>query len=406
MTQFKVRAIAANEHAVQTIVAQGSDANSVSSRLQDEGWTVLSCDADASMLAWLRSTVGRKRTGYAKQDFALFCREVRTLIVAGMTVVEAVDTLASRSQADGRVVGLPAELLSKLEDGISLANAIEQIGGAPSVLIAAVRAGERTSDLVRAMDDYLAFDAMVEGLQKKVVSASIYPLVVTTLGVAISLFLLMFVMPSFSQMYTSMMDRGHGSGNWLIAFSLWLAEYRAAGFVVVTLVLALLAWSIWSGALARKLLSGLRRLPAIEKRLWDFQLAMVYQTLALMLKGGYSMTEALSVASRSALDGDMGRRIESVCKAVEEGRSISEALGAKGLCDQVGRRIMAAAERNGDFHMAADLVSKLHGERFELFVERATRIVEPVLLLFVALMVGTIVVMMYMPILEMSSSLG
>ena len=66
---------------------------------------------------------------------------------------------------------------------------------------------------------------------------------------------------------------------------------------------------------------------------------------------------------------------------------------------------MAAAERNGDFYLAADTVSRLHGERFELFVERMTRIVEPVLLLAVALMVGTIVVMMYLPVFDMATRL-
>ena len=66
---------------------------------------------------------------------------------------------------------------------------------------------------------------------------------------------------------------------------------------------------------------------------------------------------------------------------------------------------MAAAERNGDFYMAADVVSRMHGERFELFVERVTRIVEPVLLLLVALIVGSIVVMMYLPVFDMATRL-
>lgn len=66
---------------------------------------------------------------------------------------------------------------------------------------------------------------------------------------------------------------------------------------------------------------------------------------------------------------------------------------------------MAAAERNGDFHLAADVVSRLHGERFELFVERLTRIVEPLLLLAVALLVGGIVILMYMPVFDMATQL-
>ena len=117
------------------------------------------------------------------------------------------------------------------------------------------------------------------------------------------------------------------------------------------------------------------------------------------------MLEAMTVARQSALSGTLAQAIEQAAGTVERGGALAQAMADAGLCDEVGRRLMAAAERNGGFHLAAQVVSKLHGERFELFVERVTRIVEPLLLFAVTLVVGLIVIVMYQPVFDMATQL-
>ena len=131
----------------------------------------------------------------------------------------------------------------------------------------------------------------------------------------------------------------------------------------------------------------------------------MYQAIALLVKGGYAMTEAMQVAADSALSAALKNALTQVRARIEQGGSVSQALAQADLCDEVGRRLMGAAERNGEFHLAADVVSRMHGERFELFVERVTRIAEPLLLLAVALLVGGIVILMYMPVFDMATQL-
>jgi general secretion pathway protein F len=127
--------------------------------------------------------------------------------------------------------------------------------------------------------------------------------------------------------------------------------------------------------------------------------------LALLLKGGYPLVQAIEVGGQSVLGTHLGDALARARRYITEGSLVSQSLASEGLCDEVDRRLMAAAERNGDFHLAAEVVAQLHGERFELFIERATRIVEPLLLLGVALFVGSIVVAMYMPIFDMATRL-
>ncbi|OOG37823.1 type II secretion system F family protein [Polaromonas sp. A23] len=395
--QYRVRSLQLGDLSVSEQVLESDDESALRASLQTQGRTVLSI-RKVSTLWPLKRSVARNR-------FPLFCREVRTLIHAGMTIVEAVDTLSARERLEGRSESLSAALLVRLQQGKSLSNALSELPNTPTVLIAAVRAGERTSNLIEALDDYLRFNNLVEQLRTKVISASIYPALVTTLGLGISLFLLLVVMPNFAGMYENLRGASTGTTALTIEISQFIGKNRNATLGGMAFTGAALIFWIVSGN-AKKFFAQLgRSIPWIHKRMEDFQLAMMYQALALLLKGGYPMTEAMAVASQSALSLHLKMSLEQALGQIERGGLVSQALSEAHLCDEVGRRLMAAAERNGDFYLAADVVSRLHGERFELFVERATRIVEPLLLLAVALMVGTIVVMMYLPVFDMATNL-
>lgn len=347
---------------------------------------------------WSRLTRRARRP----DDFPLFCRELRTLIRAGMTVVEAVDTLASRGQ-DGNADALPRRLLAQLQVGRQLSTAIAAMEGAPPVLVAAVKAGERTSNLAEALDDYLQFHDLVHELRQKVVSASIYPALVTVLGFGISLFLILFVLPNFARMYDQLRAGAKGVTALMVDLSTTVSAYQLEFLVAVAVGTAAVgSWLVGGGA-QRMLQAAMQRVPLLRARVRDFELAMLYQAVALLLKGGYPLTQALEVAGSSALSADLRQRTAEALATVQRGGSVSKALADAQVCDEVDRRLMAAAERNGAFHLAARTVSQLHARRFQVFVERTTRIVEPVLLMAVALMVGTLVVMMYLPVFDMAT---
>ena len=397
---FNVRCMRLGDATVSEQSVTAPSEAALRQNLAGQGLTVLSVKPIKAKSSRFNAAGGTTRGRYA-----LFCRELSTLIQAGMTVVEAVDTLSARERLAGRQDSLGPGLLQRLQQGTSLSNALEQLPAAPPVLVAAVRAGERTSDLAQALSDYLKFDNMVEQMRRKVVSAAIYPALVTTLGAGISLFLLLVVMPNFARMYTNLRGNASGPTGWLIGLSQWVSQHQVVTLIGLAISLLVLALWVWCGAARRQLLALALRLPWMRLRIEDFQLAMMYQALALMLKGGYPMTEAIAVACRSALDARLTVALGKALTRIEQGGSVAQSLADALLCDEVGRRLMAAAERNGDFHLAADVVSRMHGERFELFVERMTRIVEPVLLMAVALLVGSIVVMMYLPVFDMATRL-
>lgn len=403
MTQsYRVRHMRLGDTAVTQSTLVASSEEALRQELLAQGQTVLSLQRIRETTQLLRTGLGRRPKG---PSFALFCRELRTLIEAGMTVVEAADTLSARERLEGVRGSLAASLLEKLQHGMSLSNAMNELPGAPAVLIAAVRAGERTSNLAEALDDYLRFDTLVAQLKKKVISAAIYPALVTTIGLSISLFLLLVVMPNFATMYENLRGSSDGTIAFTIQMSRFLGSHRLGVFVALSVFVLALAFWITSGLAKAHIARLAMATPWLRAKIEDFQLAMMYQALALLLKGGYPMTSAMQVAGQSALSPQLKTSLERALVVIEQGGLVSQALSQQALCDEVGRRLMSAAERNGNFHIATQVVSRLHGERFELFVERVTRIVEPILLLTVALVVGGIVIMMYLPVFDMATQL-
>lgn len=404
--QFLVRHLRLGDSAVTQSTLTATSEQALRLQLEAQKQTVLSVQRLRPQTSLFH---GLRTLGLGSQkptpSFALFCRELRTLIQAGMTIVEAADTLSARERMEGARASLAATLLEKLQQGMSLSAAMSDLPGAPAVLIAAVRAGERTSNLAEALDDYLRFDTLVSQLRKKVVSAAIYPGLVTLIGFSISIFLLLVVMPNFASMYENLRGDSAGSLALTIEMSRFLGQHRLGVFMFLGGLAVGLALWISSGLAKRHATALAFAIPWMRARIEDFQLAMMYQALSLLLKGGYPMTSAMQVAGQSALSPQLKAQLVRAYSTIEQGGLVSQALAKERLCDEVGRRLMAAAERNGNFHIATQVVSRLHGERFELFVERVTRIVEPILLLAVALVVGGIVVMMYLPVFDMATQL-
>ncbi len=400
--RFQVRHLRLGDSAVSETLVEAVDEAALRLALKAQGQTVLSVRA---LGIGISPTAAWSRWRSTRPSFALFCREVRTLLHAGMTIVEAVETLSARERIEGRGDSLSALLLNRLEQGHSLSVALEQLPYAPTVLVAAVRAGERTSNLIDALDDYLRFDGLVGQLRKMVVSAAIYPALVSAVGLAITLFLLLVVMPNFASMYENLRGASQGAASWTIWISQAVGNHRSLVLTALVLMTAAILYWVGSGAARDHMTRIGRAIPWVDRRVEDFQLAMMYQAMALLLKGGYPMVEAMAVAGQSALSVPLRARLAAARGRIEQGGSVSEALAQSRLCDEVGRRLMAAAERNGEFYRAADVVSRMHGERFEVFVERATRVIEPLLLLVVALGVGGLVVMMYLPVFDMATQL-
>lgn len=382
-----------------------NDEASVRDALHREGKQLLSIGPAGfgkHLLAGSRPSLGGRAS--SGSDVSVFCRELRALVLAGLSVVEAMEALAEGQGDAGFARSIYAQLLDRLKTGKALSSAMSDIGGFPVLLIASVQSSERTSNLPEALDAYLHFDDMVSKLGRRVISAALYPGIVVSLGMLIALFLLWVVMPRFASLYGQMAQDVGGATHVLLTISKWLHSAPWAVPVVV-LALAYAAWAIFGSGRWRAIGSRLvAAVPVLHRQQRHFELARVFEALSLLVRGGFGFHEALQLCSQISTSSAGSQRLRMAQALVEQGQSVSRACAAAQMTDAITVRLLRAGERGGDFAAVLHAISLRHATAFETFVDRATRLVEPLLLLAVALLIGGMVVMLYMPIFDIASS--
>jgi general secretion pathway protein F len=164
-----------------------------------QGLSVLSAQPERNIFASLFSV---------RPEFplSLFCQELKVLLAAGIPLVDALETLAEREQKSRTGVVLE-RLVDLLRDGRTLADAMERISEAfPPLFSASVRASETSGEIIEALDRYLAYQGQVDAVRKKILSASVYPAMIIMFGGLVLLFMLGYVVPRFSAIYTNRGD--------------------------------------------------------------------------------------------------------------------------------------------------------------------------------------------------------
>lgn len=374
-----------------------SDCLHVVTQLQRDGYVVLDERQDWNF-QWFSYS---HRSSFS---VSLLCQEVKALLEAGLNLVEALEAL-NASANDPAQRAAYASLLHELRKGRSLSDALANDGRFPPVLISAVRGGEHTGGLAAALGSYLAYAQRLDELKGRVITASVYPSIVLGFGILIVLFLLGYVVPRFASIYQQ-------HGNQLTLGTAWvLAVGRAVSaywIPMTVLAIALAGWAAarWQSGGRLAIVGSLSRLKPVRRLLDCFERARIYETLAVVLQGGFTVPHALKVAQGVCLSAEAEAGLRQVQRDVEGGQPLHAALRACAFNDEVAVRLAAAGAETGDMAAAMHHVGLRYGRDFARSVERLTRVVEPALLILVGGVIGTLVLMMYMPIFDLATSLG
>jgi general secretion pathway protein F len=274
----------------------------------------------------------------------------------------------------------------------------------PVLYVATVRAAERTGDLAPSITRYVEYQSRLEVVKKKVVNASIYPALLVSVGGLVSLFLLLYVVPRFSQIYQ---DRGADLPLFSRLLLAWgnVADAHATLIVIASAALAAgLVAVLRSRALRARALGALWAWPAAAERLRMYQLVRFYRTTGMLLTGGIPVVTAFEM-SAGVLDPRLQVALAAATRAVRQGRPIAAALEANGLTTPVATRMLAVGERSGSMGAMLDKVASFHEEELTRWIEWFSRLFEPLLMAAIGLVIGVIVVLMYMPVFELAGSL-
>jgi general secretion pathway protein F len=270
--------------------------------------------------------------------------------------------------------------------------------------VATVRASERTGDLPEALSRYIAYESQLEGLRKKMVSAAIYPVLLIAIGLLVSLFLIGYVVPRFSQVYADLGDNLPWMSQILLLIGLGIQQHGLVILVAVATVVTLLIKLLSRAESKAWIAAQLWRMPAVGERLRIYQLARCYRTAGMLLRGGMSAVPALSMIG-GLLAPSLRSRLEAAIGEVREGRMLSQAMEANGLTTPVALRMLRVGERSGRMGEMMERIAAFYDEDMTRWVEWFTKMFEPLLMAFIGLIIGGVVLLLYLPIFELAGSI-
>jgi general secretion pathway protein F len=394
--RFEMKAVRA-QGAVVALTLEALDERDAKAQADAQGYSVLTV---RPLRTWARA-VGPRAGQF---PLMLFTQELLSLMSAGLSIVESLGTLAQK-EARPEARKIVQRIVSQLHEGRSLSHALQTFPAVfPVLYVSTVRASEKTGDLAEALKRYVAYQAQVDFVRKKVVSASIYPVLLMGAGGLVTLFLMGYVVPRFSRIYEDIGTSLPYLSRVLLQWGKFLEANGAIALAVLTTAVAALAWLFARAGTRNAILGGLWRLPGIGERMRVYQLARFYRTLGMLLRGGMAIGPALAMV-RDLLQTDLRARLRGAEKVITEGRSISYAMEAHGLTTPVSLRMLQVGERTGEMGDMMERIAAFHDEEMARWVDWFTRLFEPLLMTIIGLVIGAVVVLMYLPIFELAGTL-
>jgi len=392
--RYRVKALRPDT-GVTALTMEALDESEVTARLQREGAQVLSIVAERGN--WLAAR-------RARFPLLLFTQELIALLDAGLTLTEALETLAEKeSRPESRQ--LIDRLLTTMREGRPFSTALTaQADAFPPLYAATVRAAESTGDLSPALARYVGYQNQIDTVKKKVLSASIYPMLLIGVGTLVIGFLLAYVVPRFASVYA---DSGRDLP-WMSQMLLsWGEMVEAHGGWIALGVVGLIASLVLALAqpATRAALTRLAwRTPAIGEHLRTFELARFYRSLGMLLVGGIPIVSALGMVS-GLLSAHLRSGATTAIEAMRRGETISAAFAHGDLTTPVAARLLRVGEKSGRMGEMMERIAIFHDEEMARWVDWFIRLFEPLLMVFIGLTIGLIVVLLYMPIFELAGSI-
>ena len=379
-----------------TVEVEAPDVSSVQSHTDLRGYTILSVKPKQfSFPSFKKSN---------KFPVLLFSRELLALLAAGLSLTETINTLVEKElNAENRK--LLDSLRTSLYQGKSLSVAMQAF---PKVFtefyVATISASERTGSLTEALDRYVRFQEQADVIKKRIVSASVYPALLIFVGGLVSLFLMFYVVPRFSAVYEDIRGDMPFFSQLLLGWGRLVAQH--ATVMIGSIVVAFGMAGYWLSQPAARvwLMKTIQRIPAVGERVRHYQLARLYRTLGMLLRGGIPVVTAIDMA-KGLLGADLQTRLSLAGRDIREGVTTSQAMDKYQLSTTVSSRMLRVGERSGQMGEMMERTAEFMDEELSRWIDWFTKLFEPLLMAFIGIVIGFIVVLMYMPIFELASSI-
>ena len=342
------------------------------------------------------------------KDLMIFTRQLATLVDAGLPLLRGLRVLHRQTTNEAMKEAL-AGMLETVETGNTFS---ESLANYPKIFnnlyVNMVKAGEAGGVLETVLNRLAEFMEKAEKIKNKVKGAMTYPIVVLTAAVGIVVFLMLAVIPKFQQIFDDLMG-GEGMPaltQFVIDLSEWVQEYWLfAGAIVVAMVIGVKIFkktpmgSYISDVLALKL-------PGFGELTQKTVVARLTRTLGTLLSSGVPVLQALGIVKDTTGNQVIAKALQSVHDSVKEGEGMTAPLGASGAFPPMVVSMVEVGEETGALPEMLIRVANTYDDEVDNAVAAMTSIIEPIMIIFLAVVVGGIVIAMFMPLISIIGTIG
>src|SRR5437764_971309 len=397
MGEFVCRVADANGRVFSHVEAAAS-ITEARQKLADRGLYVYSVDQRTGLMSGLRRRRSRVVRG---TDFLILNQQFNTLIKAGLPILRALDLLADRASSP-KLRPVISQIRDRVREGKSLSEAVEEADVFSKVYSTAILAGEKSGNLSGVLEYYIAYQKVSTGVRKKIIATLVYPILLISVATIIVTYLVSFVIPKFAMLYRDMNVPLPGPTQLLIAMTV---DYRYVFLgLVVGLILFGLGVYVWSrGEQGGVVIDRLKfRVPVVGDTLLKFQVAQFSRTLATLLTGGTPLVAGLQTASDAISSKLVRGAVVQATQMVREGESLHTALASKAVMPTMALDMVEVGESSGALGPMLTSIAEFYEDEVSLKIGALVAIIEPILLIFMGLLVAFILISLYLPIFSFS----
>ncbi|MGB7769022.1 MAG: type II secretion system F family protein [Verrucomicrobiia bacterium] len=336
-------------------------------------------------------------------DLVVFTRQLATMIDAGIAIVQALQALSD--QSPNKVMrDTIRDICTRVESGESFSEALQKhpkaFGKLYTSMVAAGEKGGLLAEILSRLATYLENSAR---LRRKVKTTMMYPIVVSTVAIGITIFLLVKVVPVFKGVYESFGAKLPAPTQALISISDFLQHYLLV--VLIGMGAVVYGWIYFIKTKSGRDFWDAHRikLPIFGPIAHKICLVRFTRTLASLIRSGVPILEVLQIVSQTVGNTLMEKAIKAASSDIERGEGIAAALGKHTVFPSMIVRMVSAGEQTGNIDNMLERVSNFLDEEVETMLSGLMSLLEPLLIVFLGLLIGTMVVCMYLPIFNLGN---
>ena len=336
-------------------------------------------------------------------DLTLFCRQLATLLGAGVTILKTLDII-SQQIASRKLYNVIRELQKSMEQGLSFHEAMAHYPEVfPELWINLVESGEASGNLAMILERLANYLERNAAFKAKIVSALIYPLLLMVVGFAALLFLTIKIIPTFAELFKNF---GNVKMPELTQALINISNFIRSKGIFILIFLGVFFWMF------RRFVSseeGRRQYERFKFRLpvfGDFFKALIIERfspeMSTLVESGVPILYSLEISERSVNNITMGDIIRHIKEEVRQGKTLSVPLEESGFFDPMVTQMVTIGEEIGELSQMFKRINAFYQTQVETFLARFASMFEPFMLIFMGIVIGIMVIGMFLPIFQLS----